>query len=238
MISAKPWSADAAMILVAGVVACLFIGLSLAWLLEAVHPHFSPDNLEFAQTTIVILCFQGASLGWIALFLRVNRISWREAFGLPPSFPGKTIALGAVAGVLVLPLMWVLQWLSQLVMPILHLTPVAQTAVTELQKPGLSAAQKIAFGVFTILLAPVAEEVLFRGILYPSIKQAGRPRLALWGTSTFFAALHLNAASLVPLLVLALILVFLYEFSESLLAPILAHSIFNAANFFYLLLVS
>ena len=50
------------------------------------------------------------------------------------------------------------------------------------------------------LLAPVAEELLFRGILYPAIKQAGFPRLALWGTSLLFAAMHMNLVTFVPLL--------------------------------------
>ena len=41
-------------------------------------------------------------------------------------------------------------------------------------------------------------------------------------------------ASLVPLVFLAVVLAFLYESSDSLLTPIATHSMFNAANFFYL----
>lgn len=94
--------------------------------------------------------------------------------------------------------------------------------------------EKILFGVFTILLAPIAEEALFRGILYPTIKQAGHPRWALWGTSVVFGIMHFNVATLAPLVFLAVVLAFLYESSDSLLTPIATHSMFNAANFFYL----
>jgi membrane protease YdiL (CAAX protease family) len=84
--------------------------------------------------------------------------------------------------------------------------------------------------VAAVLLAPLAEEVLFRGILYPAIKQAGHPRLALWGTALLFAAVHLNVATFVPLTVLALVLTALYEWTNNLLAPIAAHVLFNAFN--------
>jgi membrane protease YdiL (CAAX protease family) len=53
----------------------------------------------------------------------------------------------------------------------------------------------------------------------------------LWVTALFFAAMHLNVASFVPLLVLALVLTFLYEYTDNLLACIIAHSCFNAMNF-------
>jgi hypothetical protein len=92
--------------------------------------------------------------------------------------------------------------------------------------------QRVVFGLAAVLLAPVVEEILFRGILYPAIKQRGYPGFALWGTSLLFAAIHSNLMTFVPLTVLALALVWLYEKTDTLLAPIAAHAVFNAANFF------
>jgi uncharacterized protein len=77
--------------------------------------------------------------------------------------------------------------------------------------------------------------VLFRGILYPSIKQFGYPRLALWSTSLLFAAVHMNTVTFVPLAALALVLTALYEWTDNLLAPVMAHVLFNALNFAMLL---
>ncbi len=76
--------------------------------------------------------------------------------------------------------------------------------------------------------------MLFRGIIYPAIKQSGFPRAALWGTSLLFALIHLNLANFVPLVVLALMLTWLYERTDNLLASIAAHGTFNAANVIYL----
>ena len=101
--------------------------------------------------------------------------------------------------------------------------------------PSLPLGGKLAFGAAAIVLAPVAEEAIFRGVLYTAIKQQGYPRLALWGTSGVFAVMHANELTLLPLLIFALVLVHLYETFGNLLAPIVAHSLFNTANFLILL---
>jgi membrane protease YdiL (CAAX protease family) len=86
-------------------------------------------------------------------------------------------------------------------------------------------------GIVTIGLAPVAEEILFRGILYSWGRRAGYPRLTMWVTSLLFAVVHFNAITMLPLLVLSVVLTLLYERTANLLAPIAAHSFFNALNF-------
>ena len=59
-------------------------------------------------------------------------------------------------------------------------------------------------GLFAVVLAPVAEEFIFRGILYPLVKQLGSPRIAFFGVSALFAEIHFDAGTFVPLFVLAL----------------------------------
>jgi membrane protease YdiL (CAAX protease family) len=143
---------------------------------------------------------------------------------------------GIILACLFLPLGWGLQWLSAKVMvhlPRLHLKPEEQQAVQTLQLAS-EWLQRLALGAVTIVLAPVAEEILFRGILYPWIKQAGFPRLALWGSALLFAGVHVNAMTFVPLAVLALALTLLYERTDNLLAPITAHALFNGMNFMIL----
>ena len=112
----------------------------------------------------------------------------------------------------------------------LNVQNAAELALVALRNSG-SGAQLISLGIVTILLAPLAEELLFRGILYPAAKQLGFPRAALWGTSVLFAAIHFKVAIFIPLLLLALLLVWLYEKTDNLLAPIAAHVTFNAVNF-------
>jgi membrane protease YdiL (CAAX protease family) len=95
----------------------------------------------------------------------------------------------------------------------------------------VSLPQRLYFGFTAIVLAPLLEEILFRAILYRGIKQRGYPRLALFGSALLFAAIHLSLLTFVPLTVLAIILALLYDKADNLMAPIVAHSLFNAANF-------
>jgi membrane protease YdiL (CAAX protease family) len=114
--------------------------------------------------------------------------------------------------------------------PRLNLQPEEQQTVQVLRIAS-SWTDRTALALITILLAPLGEELLFRGILYPSIKQLGYPRLALWGSAFLFAAVHFNAVIFLPLLVLALVLTVLYERTNNLLSPIAAHALFNGLNF-------
>jgi membrane protease YdiL (CAAX protease family) len=104
-----------------------------------------------------------------------------------------------------------------------------QQAVDMLQKTDTWESRAY-FIVFSIVIAPAAEEILFRGVLYPAVKQAGFPRTALWGTALLFAAIHWYLPIFLSLTALGLALALLYELTNNLLASITAHGLFNAVN--------
>ena len=114
----------------------------------------------------------------------------------------------------------------------------AQPLVQELEKQDLPAGERVFLGALAVFLAPVAEEVIFRGILYPAIKQAGYPRTALWATSLLFGAIHQNLVAFVPLAGFSLLLIYLYEKTGSLWASITAHSILNFSTFAFMMLTA
>jgi membrane protease YdiL (CAAX protease family) len=109
--------------------------------------------------------------------------------------------------------------------------PVAQPMVEALEKTGLSLPEKALMGLLAVFLAPLAEEMIFRGILYPTIKQVGYPRTALWVTSLLFGAIHFNLIAFVPLTLFSVLLISIYERTGSLWASITAHSLFNFTSF-------
>ena len=98
-----------------------------------------------------------------------------------------------------------------------------------------SVVQLIVQALAAVIFAPIVEELIFRGILYPAVKRTYNQKAALWGVSILFALTHMNFTVILPLTVLAIILTFLYETTRNLIAPIVAHSLFNAANFAYLI---
>jgi len=81
-----------------------------------------------------------------------------------------------------------------------------------------------------VIVAPIAEEIVFRGYFYGVIRRFGGRIPALLTSSLLFAAIHVHLPSLLGLGILAVILCFLYERSGSLWAPITMHAAFNAST--------
>lgn len=195
-----------------------------------------PPAANAGRISISALSFQGGTLLLMTRFLREHQVGWGEAFGFQHRLKRACIA-GALVALLFLPVSWGLQHTSALVISQLQQWGVRaeeQQAVQALRS-AVSSMDRLKMAVVTILLAPLAEEVLFRGLLYAWIRQIGYPRLALWVTAATFALVHFNIATFLPLFVLAVILAVLYERTGNLLAPIAAHSTFNALNFILLL---
>jgi membrane protease YdiL (CAAX protease family) len=81
-----------------------------------------------------------------------------------------------------------------------------------------------------VIAAPLCEEVVFRGYLYPVMKKFGGMPTAVFCSSLVFAAAHGSLTALLPLFIFGGVLVFLYEKTGSLWAPIAAHFCFNGAT--------
>jgi membrane protease YdiL (CAAX protease family) len=233
----KPWPPEGFLRRLVAMVVCAYGGLLLgAWVQR--FSGMQAGDASIGRMVISTLSFQGAGLVLIGRFLRTQQSSWTEAFGLGNQ-RRQAVVVGMLGALIFLPVGWGLQQASAFVMthlPRLSLEPQEQVPVHAL-RVSISWGGRFALGATAIFLAPVAEEIMFRGILYPVVKQMGHPRLALWGTSLLFAAIHLNLATFVPLTVLALVLTALYERTDNLLAPIAAHVLFNALNFTMLLLL-
>ncbi len=81
-----------------------------------------------------------------------------------------------------------------------------------------------------VFVAPVCEEIVFRGYFYAAAKKFAGPWPAAICSALVFGAAHGNLAALLPLFILALVLVLLYEKTGSLWAPISVHFCFNGAT--------
>ena len=79
-----------------------------------------------------------------------------------------------------------------------------------------------------VLVAPLAEEMLFRGVLFASM----RVRFGFWpaalASSLIFGVIHLAPAQLLPLVALGMVLAWMYERTGSLWPSVVAHVVQNA----------
>jgi len=80
------------------------------------------------------------------------------------------------------------------------------------------------------IVAPIVEELVFRGYIYGVLKKFSNPLFAMVVAGALFAAVHLNLPALLPLWILAVLLTLSYELSGSLWVPIGIHAGFNTVS--------
>lgn len=130
-----------------------------------------------------------------------------------------------------------LAWLTylavaQLLVPLLQ--PEQQDVTNELGTNEESALSIVAAGVLIVVLAPLSEELFFRGFMYAGLRRS----IPLWPAALISAlvwgSLHLSGGNVgvaIQLSVFGVVLAWLYERSGTLWAPIFAHALNNAIAF-------
>ena len=88
-----------------------------------------------------------------------------------------------------------------------------------------------------VILAPIAEEIFFRGVVFNAWLREAGPRWAFIGSSALFALIHISVVALVPIFLLGLALAWVYRRTNNLLAPIAMHATVNGISVALALLV-
>jgi membrane protease YdiL (CAAX protease family) len=238
VISDKRWDSLSVIVLALLIMVSLILAMVLSYSTsQLLAGRVGPQEMMLISMAISLICVQGLALVWVHVFLRWNELSWGEAFGLSQHNYRQCVVLALLALVLAFIGMAIFGTLSSTALELAAdrtgwqwLKPEPQPIVQLLQNnwPWWLLAMQ---GFTAIVVAPVGEELLFRGILYGFIKQRGYPRLGLWISSVVFALVHGNAVGFLALVFLAMILVAIYEQTKNIFAPILLHSLFNTVNF-------
>ncbi|NJM39094.1 MAG: CPBP family intramembrane metalloprotease [Akkermansiaceae bacterium] len=84
--------------------------------------------------------------------------------------------------------------------------------------------------IAAVIAAPVCEEIVFRGYVYPAAKKFVGPWIAGLCSALVFSAAHGSLVALLPIFILGGLLAFIYEKTGSLWAPIAVHFCFNGAT--------
>ena len=197
----------------------------------------SPEIINFNGTVrdrvgmvLVNIAFvQGGALALVLLLAYKYRRPWREVFG-GLGDPSTSIALPILWGCIFMIPAFALNYLSQLIMINLGGEPTVQDSVLMVAQAE-DTTEIALYMISVVVMAPIAEELLFRGVIYTSIKEAGHPRAAVFVSAVLFGAVHNSLALFLPLTMLAVVLVWIYEKTGRILAPIIMHATFNAINF-------
>ena len=79
------------------------------------------------------------------------------------------------------------------------------------------------------VVSPVIEEMVFRGIVYSSLKRNLNMQMAMLGSALLFGAMHGNLVQMLYGTIMGIVMAILYEKYDKLLAPILFHGAANMA---------
>ena len=235
MLSHKPWNPESLLWLGCAFMLALAPGAAIAGLFE---------NGSIAQMAANVTALPVAILVAVAVWLQASRRVYRSPIQLADTFgfnrrnTGRCMLLGLGTGLGLVLIAMALALLTSRLLQALGNQAEPQKLVSLIAEEAAKPDQTgllIFFVVMAVAVAPVAEEILFRGILYPAIKQIGHPRAAAIGTALLFALFHVNLLTFASLTAVALVLIALYEFTDNLLAPITAHAVFNASNLIMLI---
>jgi membrane protease YdiL (CAAX protease family) len=81
-----------------------------------------------------------------------------------------------------------------------------------------------------LLVAPVAEETFFRGVVFNAWEREHGAWVAVVGSAALFAVIHTSLFALVPIFALGVALALVYRSSRSLVATMAMHAGFNAIS--------
>ena len=227
MLWKKSWQPEAVLSLAGGIVAAFFFGNVAAVLLrQAGVSGFKHDDSP-GCVLLATLSFHGAAVVLGTVFLKAHGTRWHEV--LNSTNWRRSLPLAVATLVVVAPVMFGLKFVSEVALQKIG-WPVEDQRAVELIISAKSLWLRAYLVFFAIVLAPLAEEFVFRGLLFSAAKKFGWPKLGWLGASFLFALIHFNAPTFLPLFVFALALTWLYEKTEGLFAPVVAHSLFNTAN--------
>lgn len=226
MIEHRPWH-PLDVVLVLGVVAA---GQILAGLMPPPDLH-SHSLRSFAGFVLLsLLTFHGAAaLGVWALF-RLRQTDWRHSFGVRQGYASRDVLFAVVAFLAAFPLTNMIAFFSNLLLKLLGREQTLQEVVTMVAGPDQSVAIRVYLCVLAIVIAPVVEEIVFRGMALPVLSRYIGFPAAVVVVSAVFALIHGHAPSLAPLFAIAVAFSFGYALTGSLRVPIVMHAVFNAVN--------
>jgi len=205
--------------------------LLLYFLASFVGVFFYEEQIPLVRLVVTVLIY-AAVMGIITAINRRRGGSWNTDFGM--GFEQlKTLAFAPLIYLTALPLLLLVAKASQLLLQHLFGIEPELQDVAKIVAEGPSVLQ-ILYTLMAIAVAPLYEEIMFRGLVFPYlVKHVGLAQGTLL-VSVLFAVMHFHLPSFAPLLLLSAVLCLAYWRTGSLWVSIGVHIIFNAVSVFVL----
>ncbi|WP_418791740.1 lysostaphin resistance A-like protein [Phosphitispora sp. TUW77] len=183
----------------------------------------SPQTLALFLGTFVqagIMIFSVALLTW-------RRHGSREDLGLISDNLMQNIFLGLGGGIVLA----VVVWIMGLIVFRIFGPPPPQDI--EKLLTGLKSGRDLLLPFISVsVLAPLSEEIYFRGMVFPVIRARYGQAAGMLLSGLIFGALHMDIYRVLPITAMGFMLAYFYETTGSLITPIVAHCAWNSIMLF------
>lgn len=133
----------------------------------------------------------------------------------------KKVSISLYYLLLIWPIIYLISFMNNMI-----ITNSAEQNIVLLLKDG-SLDEQIYIIISAIIIAPIIEELYFRGILYSKIKLHFGILPSIIISSMLFGIIHKNIYAFITLFTLSVFLCIIKEISGNILFPVYVHSIFN-----------
>ena len=203
-----------------------WLGLALLLIIVAGYL-FALSQLEPTQSTSIlyVATFEFLLLIPVAVIFVWRRVSWQELGFKRFNANQLTLGCGLLVGV------YMIVIINNLVMISLGVTTQADVIseiLGEINAPYL-------FAFITAIVAPITEELFFRGFLFKGLREKYGWVNALMFSSMIFALFHGQLATLLPTFLLGALFSYMYQRTESVYPGMFLHFTVNAMGALVLL---
>lgn len=219
-LTARAWSVHQ-VVLVFGVLFSLYFAASFLGLF------FYEEDIPLVRL-VAALVIQGVLLATMGLVVK-KRGGWSEGMGMGTS-ELKGLLWSPIFYLASIPFIIVAGKAWHILLGLIYGTEVALQEVARILSQGGLSFLEVGYLISAILIAPVVEEMLYRGALFPWLANTLGVVGATVMTSILFALMHWHVASLVPLALMSAAACIAYWRTGSLWTSIGLHMIFNAVT--------
>ncbi len=159
------------------------------------------------------------------LLIRRRGLSWRDLGVRPTTLKWVTVAAAAAPVSLGLSAA-----INNAINPIIDPAAQMNQYAALLAPHGTTLLGAAGFIVVIGLLVPVAEEVLFRGMIYGWLRQRLGIVISIVASAAIFSVAHMNVQAALQVFMIGAVLAYLYERSGSIVPPMVTHATINVSS--------
>ena len=200
-----------------------YVFVFIQMFLSGIFPILRNVNLRMISDT----AFMGISGIAVVFYFVFRKYSQgRAAIGLAGVNGGKVISTAIAGYMAIIPVLLGVMAATFFFIKYINYEPPLQPIVEVLSKEKDTGILWVSI-LFAAIFGPVAEEIFFRGFMYPAVKKKWGVLPAILGTAVIFSMLHTHIVGFLPIMILGVLLAYLYEKTGSLFVPMAVHMIHN-----------